>query len=48
MSDGESNEINNLNFDFKAFVFRVISYWKWILLVLIIGFNIQITVKILA
>lgn len=25
-------------FDFKAFVFRVISYWKWFLLILVIGF----------
>ena len=27
----------NINFDFKAFLFRLISYWKWFLLVLIIA-----------
>ena len=36
MSDTESQEPGQLNFDFKAFVFRVISYWKWIALALIV------------
>ena len=27
-------------FDFKAFVFRTISYWKWFVLALIVGFYI--------
>ena len=38
MSEIETNETSNLNFDIKAFVFRVIGYWKWILLLLIIFF----------
>jgi succinoglycan biosynthesis transport protein ExoP len=32
----EPQESGQLNFDFKAFVFRVISYWKWIALALIL------------
>lgn len=37
----EQSEIHESHvFDFKAFVFRTISYWKWFLLVLVIGFYI--------
>ena len=35
MNELEAN--NTLNFDVKAFIFRLISYWKWFLLVLIIA-----------
>ena len=28
---------NSQIFDFKAFIFRSISYWKWFLLALIVG-----------
>ncbi|AJR03786.1 exopolysaccharide transport family protein [Siansivirga zeaxanthinifaciens] len=37
MEDGAVEQQGQLNFDFKAFFFRLLSYWKWFLLILIIG-----------
>ncbi|WP_027136920.1 exopolysaccharide transport family protein [Gaetbulibacter saemankumensis] len=37
MTDDYTSPQYTLNFDFKAFLFRALSYWKWFLLALIIG-----------
>ncbi len=38
--DYSDDRSNTFNFDVKAFIFRCLSYWKWMLLGLIIGFYI--------
>ncbi len=38
--ENRGDRYNALNFDVKAFLFRCLSYWKWILLGLLIGFYI--------
>ena len=37
MEDDYGQQPNAVNFDFKAFIYRTLSYWKWFLLALVIG-----------
>ncbi|MCR8666376.1 polysaccharide biosynthesis tyrosine autokinase [Aestuariibaculum sp. M13] len=37
MEDDYTSPQYTLNFDFKAFLLRALSYWKWLLLALIVG-----------